>query len=89
MLTYSLKGRIDITHTPLNISADAEVGGLDSDEIVVRFPIKWHPRSNPSSHYVFQLLQDFRVSVNMLREIANFTNLQLQHIMSVVWPVAP
>ena len=37
VLTYSLNGRVDITHTPLNIgNADAEVGGLDTDEVVIR-----------------------------------------------------
>ena len=37
VLTYSLDGRIDITDTPLNIgNADAQVGGLESDELVIR-----------------------------------------------------
>ena len=78
VLTYSLKGRIDITHTPLNIgNADAEVGGLDGDEIVLRIP---NQNGIPDQTQVlityFNLLQDFRVSVNMLGEIAIITNLQ-------------
>ncbi len=36
LLTYSLQGRVDITDTPLNIgNADAQVGGLDTDELVI------------------------------------------------------
>ena len=39
LLTYALNGRVDITHTPLNIgNADALVGGLDTDELVLRIP---------------------------------------------------
>ncbi len=78
VLTYSLEGRVDITHTPLNIgNADAEVGGLDTDEVVIRM------RNNngvPDNGQVlvtyFALLQDFRVSVNMLGEIAIVSDLQ-------------
>ena len=67
VLTYSLEGRIDITHTPLNIgNADALVGGLDSDELVLRVADN---NGVPSDGLIlityFNLLQDFRDSVNM------------------------
>ncbi len=77
VLVYSLKGRIDITHTPLNIgNADAEVGGLDSDELIIRIADDGgEPKRDQVLMTSFNLLQDFRVSVNMLGEIAIVTDL--------------
>ena len=72
VLTYAIEGRIDITHTPLNIgNADADVGGLDADEIVIRVPDDGgEPADGQALLTSFSLLQDFSVSVNMLGEIA-------------------
>ena len=77
VLTYAIEGRIDITHTPLNIgNADALVGGLDTDEIVLRLA---DDDGVPADGQVlitdFELLQDFQVSVNMWGEIAIITDL--------------
>ena len=77
VLTYGIDGRIDITNTPLNIgNADALVGGLDSDEIVLRIA---DDNGVPDVGQIlvtsFKLLQDFDVSVNLLGEIFIITEL--------------
>ncbi len=68
VLTYSIEGRIDITDTPLDIgNADADVGGLETDEIVLRVPDDGGmPGDGEVVLTSFELLQDFRVSVNLL-----------------------
>lgn len=77
LLTYSINGRIDITDTPLNIgNAEAFVGGLDQDEIVLRVE---DDGGSPAVGQVllthFSLLQDFDVSINMIGEITIITDL--------------
>lgn len=77
VLTYGIRGQVDITDTPLNIgNADAQVGGLETDEIVLRIP---DDGGAPARGQVllteFELLQDFQVSVNLLGEIAIITDL--------------
>ena len=77
VLTYSIRGQVDITDTPLNIgNADAQVGGLETDEIVLRLA---DDGGAPADGQVllteFELLQDFQVSVNLLGEIAIITDL--------------
>jgi hypothetical protein len=77
VLTYAIDGRVDITHTPLNIgNADALVGGLEMDELVLRLA---DDGGSPAEGQVlvthFELLQDFQVSVNMWGEIAIITDL--------------
>ena len=77
VLTYALEGRVDITHTPLDIgNAEVFVGGLASDELVLRIP---DDGGVPADGQVwitdFNLLQDFTVSVDLLGEIALFTDL--------------
>jgi hypothetical protein len=68
LLTYGISGRVDITDTPLDIgNADAQVGGLQSDEIVLRLP---DDGGEPGQGEVwvtsFDLLQDFTVAINLL-----------------------
>ena len=62
---------MDITHTPLNIgNADAFVGGLSTDELVLRVPDDGGaPADGQILMTRFDLLQDFTVSVNLLGEI--------------------
>ena len=77
VLTYGISGRVDITHTPLNIgNADALVGGLETDEIVLRFADDGGvPADGQVLMTYFELVQDFQVSVNMWGEIAIITDL--------------
>ena len=77
VLTYALEGRVDITHTPLDIgNAVVYVGGLESDELVIRVPDDGGVPANGQVQITeFNLLQDFTVSVDLLGEIALFTNL--------------
>jgi hypothetical protein len=77
VMTYSLTGRVDITDTPLNIgNADARVGGLETDELVLRVPdVDGLPGEGQVLITSFELLQDFMVSVNLLGEISIFTEL--------------
>jgi len=68
VLTYSLQGRVDITDTPFNVgNSEAPVGGLDSDEIVLRL---WDQDGAPALGEVlitsFRLLQDFEVRADRL-----------------------
>ena len=77
VLTYGLEGRVDITDTPLDIgNAEVFVGGLDTDELVLRVPDDGGaPADGAAVLTAFNLLQDFTVSVNLFGEIALFTNL--------------
>ena len=79
VLTYSLEGRVDITNTPLDIgNADALVGGLETDEVVIRVPDDGGMPGNGQVLLTsFALIQDFVVSVNMFGEIAIVTDLLL------------
>jgi len=77
LLTYSLDGRIDVTDTPLNLgNADALVGGLETDEIVLRVS---NDEGVPTAGQVlvtsFNLLQDFTVSVNVMGDFTIVTDL--------------
>ncbi len=79
VLTYSLTGRVDITHTPLDLgNADATVGGLATDELVLRVS---DDNGSPKAGRVvvtdFELTQDFEVAVNMFGEIAIVSDLLL------------
>ena len=61
VMTYAIDGRVDITHTPLNIgNAEAFVGGLDTDELVIRMA---DDNGKPANGQIlmthFDLLQDF------------------------------
>ena len=71
-LTYAITGRVDITDTPLGIgNAYANVGGVESDEIVLRIPDDGGVLANGAVVMTsFNLLQDFRVSVEVVGEIA-------------------
>ena len=77
LLTYGIEGRVDITDTPLNIgNADANVGGLEDDEIVLRVEDDdGVPALGQILLTSFNLFQDFEVSINMLGEIAVITDL--------------
>ena len=77
VLTYGIQGRVDITDTPLNIgNADALVGGLEEDEIVLRVMDDGGvPAEGQVLIAAFDLLQEFRVSVDMFGEIAIVTDL--------------
>ena len=79
VLTYSLEGRVDITNTPLDIgNADALVGGLETDEVVIRVPDDGGMPGNGQVLLTsFELVQDFMVSVNMFGEIAIVSDLLL------------
>jgi len=71
VLTYALEGRVDITHTPLNIgNADALVGGGPKDEVVLRLADDGGvPAQGLGLMTHFNLEQDFSVAVDMLGEI--------------------
>lgn len=79
VLTYGIEGRVDITHTPLNIgNAEAFVGGLPTDEIVIRVPNEGGvPAAGAARMISFDLIQDFDVAVNLLGEIGLDTRLHL------------
>ena len=68
VLTYGLLGRVDITDTPLDIgNAEALVGGLESDELVLRLPDDdGVPGDGAAQLISLDLLQDFEVSINLL-----------------------
>ncbi len=68
VLTYGLLGRVDITDTPLDIgNAEALVGGLESDELVLRLPDDdGVPGAGEVQLISLELLQDFEVSINLL-----------------------
>jgi len=72
VLTYGITGRVDITDTPLGIgNAYAYVGGVETDEIVLRIPDDGGvPAEGAIVMTSFDLLQDFRVSVEVVGEIA-------------------
>ena len=79
VLTYALDGRVDITHTPLNLgNADADVGGLDTDELVIRMPdAGGAPVPGQVQITAFELTQAFEVSVNMFGDITIVSDLLL------------
>jgi len=72
VLTYGITGRIDITNTPLGIgNAFADVGGLATDELVLRIPDDGgKPAEGPVVLTSMDLVQDFNVSVELGGEIA-------------------
>lgn len=72
LLTYAIQGEVDITDTPLNIgNAHAFIGGIESDEMVIRIADRGGvPSEGQFVLTSFHLLQDFTVSVNMLGDIA-------------------
>lgn len=79
VLTYSLSGRVDITHTPLDLgNADAAVGGLETDELIIRVPDEGGaPGVGTVVVTDFELTQAFEVAVNMFGEIAIVSDLLL------------
>ena len=72
VLTYGLTGRIDVTNTPLGIgNAYADVGGLETDELVLRIPDDGgKPAEGPVVLTSMELLQDFKISVDFTGEIS-------------------
>ena len=72
VLTYGLTGRIDVTDTPLGIgNAFADVGGLETDELVLRIPDDGgKPAEGPIVLTSMELLQDFKISVDFTGEIS-------------------
>ena len=72
VLTYGIEGHVDITNTPLDIgNATAMVGGLETDELVIRVADNGgEPAEGEVLITSFELLQDFTVSVNLVGEIA-------------------